>query len=139
MKKYDCQFSEDFQIAKHPDYCHKGNFQLQFNPEIKDEYACEEWGGWKFVSDMLNNPDENGIYPTSKCYKQLYDFVVGQKENALLEGRTFKKNERDYMIKEAKKEERENFRGLINDEILIAHKEGTATSRLTSLWMRLDK
>ena len=41
----------------------------------------EEWGGWKFVSDMLDNP-VNGIYPTSKCYEQLYDFVMEQKAKA---------------------------------------------------------
>ena len=43
----------------------------------------EEWGGWKFVSEMLDNPDKYGIYPTSKCYKQLYDFVVSQKQKAI--------------------------------------------------------
>ena len=39
-----------------------------------------EWGGWKIVSHMLSNPDKHGIYPTSKCYEELYQFVVDQKE-----------------------------------------------------------
>ena len=49
----------------------------------KEDYEKEEWGGWKIVSDMLDNEDENGIYPTSKCYQELYDFVVSQKKKAL--------------------------------------------------------
>lgn len=47
-----------------------------------EEHEREEWGGWKFVSEMLDNPNEYGIYPTGKCYKQLYDFVVAQKAQA---------------------------------------------------------
>lgn len=39
----------------------------------------EEWGAWRIVSDMLDNPDELGIYPTAECYRRLYDFVVEQK------------------------------------------------------------
>lgn len=53
--------------------------------EAKNEHDQEEWGGWKFVSEMLDNP-VNGIYPTSKCYKQLYDFVVAQKKKAYRKG-----------------------------------------------------
>ena len=45
----------------------------------KEKSESEEWGAWKFISDMLDNPDENGIYHTSKCYEQIYDFVVEQK------------------------------------------------------------
>jgi len=45
----------------------------------------EEYEGWKIVSDMLDNPDKNGIYPTTKCYKELYQFVLKQKENAIAE------------------------------------------------------
>lgn len=44
-----------------------------------ENYNKEEWGGWKFVSDMLDNKDEYGIYQTSKCYQQIYDFVIEQK------------------------------------------------------------
>lgn len=58
-------------------------------PELKtiegletDNSNKEEWGGWEFVSDMLDTPDKYGIYQTSKCYQQLYDFVVAQKEKA---------------------------------------------------------
>jgi hypothetical protein len=50
---------------------------------VKEKSQSEEWGAWKFVSDMLDNPDEYGIYPTSKCYEQIHDFVVEQKEKAL--------------------------------------------------------
>jgi len=78
-------------------------FQKGFNPPIKDnknntpyeailhkifddienenkDCKKEEWDGWKIVSDMLNNPDKNGIYPTSECYKKLYKFVCEQKD-----------------------------------------------------------
>jgi len=54
----------------------------------KEDYEQEEWGGWKIVSDMLDHPDESGIYPTSKCYKELYDFVVAQKKKTLTQQRT---------------------------------------------------
>lgn len=46
------------------------------------ESEKEEWGGWKIVSDMLDHPYKDGLYPTSKCYKELYDFVIDQKEKA---------------------------------------------------------
>jgi len=46
---------------------------------IEELSKKEEWGGWKFVSDMLDKPNEHGIYPTGECYKKLYDFVVEQK------------------------------------------------------------
>lgn len=48
-----------------------------------EKLNSEEWKGWKIVSEMLDNPDENGIYSTSKCYEQLYDFVCKQKNQAL--------------------------------------------------------
>ena len=48
----------------------------------KEDWEKEEWGGWKIVSDMLDHPDKNGIYPTSECYQKLYEFVVAQKEKA---------------------------------------------------------
>ena len=51
--------------------------------QSESEWEKEEWGGWKIVSDMLDNPDKNGIYPTSECYRKLYDFVVAQKEKAI--------------------------------------------------------
>ncbi len=44
----------------------------------------KEWGGWKIVSDMLDNPDEHEIYPTSKCYQKLYEFVC-EREKAVLD------------------------------------------------------
>ena len=54
--------------------------------ETKENYDKEEWGGWKIVSEMLDHPDENGIYPTSKCYQKLYEFVVAQKDSAYRAG-----------------------------------------------------
>ena len=51
------------------------------NKEIEN-YNKEEWGGWKIVSKMLDNPDESGIYPTGKCYQKLYEFVCKQKDKA---------------------------------------------------------
>ena len=58
----------------------------QLKKEIP-EYEQEAWGGWKIVSDMLDHPDENGIYQTSKCYKELYDFVVRYAEAKVKEAR----------------------------------------------------
>lgn len=46
---------------------------------FEEKSQSEEWGAWKFVSDMLDVPDKIGIYPTSKCYEQIHDFVVEQK------------------------------------------------------------
>jgi len=48
----------------------------------QENWNKEEWGGWKIVSDMLDHPDKNGIYPTSECYQKLYEFVVVQKRKA---------------------------------------------------------
>lgn len=50
---------------------------------VEEKANSEEWGAWKFVSDMLDHPNEYGIYPTSKCYEQIHDFVVEQKQKAL--------------------------------------------------------
>lgn len=50
---------------------------------LVNDWESEEWGGWKIISDMLDNPDENGIYSTSEAYKKLYDFVVEQKQKAI--------------------------------------------------------
>lgn len=56
------------------------NLELNSNTNIEDLAEKEEWGAWKIVSDMLDNPGEYGIYQTSKCYKELYNFVCLQKE-----------------------------------------------------------
>ena len=61
----------------------------------KEEYNQPEWGGWKFVSEMLDNPDSIRIYNTSKCYKQLYDFVREQKSQTL-------KQQKEEMIEKSK-------------------------------------
>ena len=63
-----------------------------------EKSQSEEWLAWKFVSDMLDSPDEIGIYPTSDCYEQIHDFVVEQKEKA-------KKQERERIIEEIEKME----------------------------------
>jgi hypothetical protein len=52
-----------------------------------EDWEKEEWGGWKFVSEMLDKPCKNGIYPTSECYRKLYEFVCAQKEQARKEAR----------------------------------------------------
>lgn len=55
---------------------------------FEEKSQSEEWGAWKFVSDMLDTPNPNpelaksGIYHTSKCYEQIHDFVVEQKKKA---------------------------------------------------------
>jgi hypothetical protein len=63
------------------------------NTQQEENYNKEEWGAWKIVSDMLDKPDENGIYQTSECYQKLYEFVVSQKEQAI-------QAERERIIKE---------------------------------------
>ena len=78
--------------------------------KTKQEYEKEEWGGWKIVSDMLDHPT-NGIYPTSECYKKLYDFVCAQKEKALL-------SERQEIVKEVKGMIDEIPRVLIGDKMV---------------------
>lgn len=54
--------------------------------ENNTESQSEEWGGWKFVSEMLDTP-HSGIFQTTKCYKKLYDFVMEQKAKAHEKGR----------------------------------------------------
>ena len=69
-------------------------------PEIKEDWQKEEWNGWKIVSDMLDHPDEIGIYNTSKCYRELYEFVVAQKKKAHQAGVEEVRRERDKEWKE---------------------------------------
>ena len=41
----------------------------------------------KIISEMLDNPDECGIYPTTKCFEELdklYDKLVGSLLNILV-------------------------------------------------------
>ena len=54
----------------------------QRQEEVESKSQHEEWGGWKIVSDMLDKPNEYGIFPTSECYERLHDFVVEQKIEA---------------------------------------------------------
>ena len=70
------------------------------HPTPDTEWEKEEWGAWKFVSEMLDNPDEHGIYPTSKCYKQIYDFVVAQKEKAISSRDTYWRERVEEAVKE---------------------------------------
>lgn len=51
---------------------------------FKEKANSEEWGAWKIVSDMLDKPDSSGIYPTSKCYEEIYDFVIEQKKKEIM-------------------------------------------------------
>jgi len=37
----------------------------------------------KIISDMLDNPDESGIYPTSTCYTRLEHYIEGVRMEAL--------------------------------------------------------
>jgi len=59
---------------------------------VEEKSQREEWGAWKAVAEMLDtkHPDEElarcGIYNTSKCYEQIYDFVVEQKATAYNKG-----------------------------------------------------
>jgi len=68
----------------------KAHMNTQHTKEVTviDKSLSEEWGAWKFVSEMLDVPHtdkklaECGIYNTSKCYEQIHDFVVEQKASA---------------------------------------------------------
>jgi len=51
---------------------------------FEEKTQSEEWGAWQFVSDMLDNPDNNGIYKTSKCYEKIHDFIVEQKTKEIM-------------------------------------------------------
>ena len=45
----------------------------------KEEFITERT---RIISEMLDNPDENGIYPTTKCFEQLdelFDKIVDGK------------------------------------------------------------
>lgn len=61
-------------------------------PTVEEKSHSEEWGAWRFVSEMLSTPNPDpelaraGIYNTSKCYEQIHDFVVEQKRKAFEEG-----------------------------------------------------
>lgn len=61
----------------------KEDFMPTKRTKTTEKWEKEEWGGWKFVSDMLDSPEgKSGIYHTSKCYRQLYNFVIAQKRKA---------------------------------------------------------
>jgi hypothetical protein len=71
-------------------------------PTVKEEQPMEDysdlaetpqWGAWKIVSNMLDNPNEYGIYPTSKCYKELYDFVCERERIVLAHQKEQQENE----------------------------------------------
>jgi hypothetical protein len=79
----------------------------------KENWEKEEWGGWKIVSNMLDHPDKNGIYPTSKCYQNLYEFVVAQKEKAC-------QQERERIIEKLEKM-RKNLPDKISVKIDVEH------------------
>lgn len=74
-----------------------------------EKAASEEWGAWKFVSEMLDNPNESGIYPTSVCYEKIHDFVVEQKQKASIQA-----------IAEAR-EEVKNAERMVKTEIWNGH------------------
>ena len=61
--------------------CHQSKPQEKPKGEIED-WDKEEWCGWAIVDRMLESPDAVGIYPTSQCYKELYEFVIAQKQKA---------------------------------------------------------
>ena len=68
-----------------------------------ENWNKEEWGGWKIVSDMLDNPDENGIYRTSECYEKLYEFVCNQKQKAIASAAEAREREISERVKKAKR------------------------------------
>jgi len=49
---------------------------MEHEEEKIEDSDKPEWGGWKIVSNMLDHPDEYGLYPTSKCYRELFEFEL---------------------------------------------------------------
>ncbi len=98
----------------------KNNTQTEptdkMNNKWEDHSDEPEWGGWKIVSDMLDNPDEVGIYPTSDCYYKLYLFVKSQRL-------------------EAQRQEREKVLAEIYTEIRKFRKDNPGYSRLSAAWI----
>ena len=82
------------QILNEPEKDHEceediyGNCYTCERSMLEEPSEKEEWGAWKIVSDMLDNPDDLGIYQTSKCYQELYKFVMIQKQKARKETQT---------------------------------------------------
>uniref|UniRef100_A0A6M3XW69 Uncharacterized protein n=1 Tax=viral metagenome TaxID=1070528 RepID=A0A6M3XW69_9ZZZZ len=76
------------QILNEPEKDHEceediyGNCYTCERSMLEEPSEKEEWGAWKIVRDMLDNPDDLGIYQTSKCYQELYEFVMKQKQKA---------------------------------------------------------
>ena len=51
---------------------------------IKEEFIAERT---RIISEMLDNPDRYGIYPTTKCFEQfdkLFDTIVSDAEAKML-------------------------------------------------------
>ena len=49
---------------------------------IKEDFITERT---RIISEMLDNPDEYEIYPTSKCFNELdalYDKIVAEMKNS---------------------------------------------------------
>jgi hypothetical protein len=49
----------------------------------KKEFQTERT---RIISAMLDNPDEHGIYPTSKCFREL-DELFDKVQNAEIQGK----------------------------------------------------
>lgn len=94
---------------------------------FEQKSESEEWGAWKFVSEMLDNPYGNGIYPTSVCYEKIHDFVVEQKKKAVTE-------ERERIIKMV---ENKTKIGLpYGDELMLGNGNAISTPPPeTSIWV----
>ena len=37
----------------------------------------------ELMSEMLDNPDEHGIYPTSRFMSKMEDFIIAERESSL--------------------------------------------------------
>lgn len=110
------------------------DMNTQKKQSIDEKSNSEEWGAWKFVSDMLDDPHEvSGIYKTSECYEQIHDFVVEQKKKATQQA---KREVVEEMIELSNKIEMsepdggtkqwmafKHFRNTMRDRLLITDKE----------------
>ena len=54
----------------------KKDIELNSPAEGKENWTGEKYGVWKIISKMLDNPDENGMYQTTKCYKEIDNIIA---------------------------------------------------------------
>ncbi len=90
----------------------------------------KEMGRWRkevceIVSEMLDNPDEHGIYPTTRCYERLDSLIDDQEK--FWEG----------VIEDAAKRAGVDTRGLVGNAIL--HTMVEKIEKLEADWEKVKR